>query len=118
MPQLEKANIATSLRHEGNVVAMGVPNAVTILPGCAEGPSNILAQEASPSDKGKGKMPAKQGDEQAEPIDNESDYVLDPEEHEMIDSGTTQTEVRVQGGSRTITILVNHDLLKNSEDVI
>lgn len=36
----------------------------------------------------------------------------------MIDSGMNQIEVRMEGGSRTITILVNHDLLKNTEDVI
>lgn len=32
---------------------------------------------------------------------------LDPEDLAMIGGGTTQIEVRVEGGSRTITILVN-----------
>lgn len=36
----------------------------------------------------------------------------------MIDSGTTQIEVRVEGGSSNIMIPMNHDLLKNIKDVI
>lgn len=36
----------------------------------------------------------------------------------MIDSRTTQVKVRIEGGSRTITIPVNHDLLKDIEDVV
>lgn len=63
-------------------------------------------------------MPAEQGDERAEPIGDESDSDFDLEVHEMIDRGKTQIEVRVEGESRTITIPVNHDLLKNTEDVI
>lgn len=63
-------------------------------------------------------MPAEKDDERAELIGDESDSDLDPLDHEMIDSGKTQIEVRVEGGSRTITILVSHDLLKNTEDVV
>lgn len=36
----------------------------------------------------------------------------------MIDSGTTQVEVRVEGRSRTIIIHVNHDLLKDTKDMV
>lgn len=36
----------------------------------------------------------------------------------MIDSGTIQVEVSVEGGLRTITIPMNHDLLKDTEGVI
>lgn len=36
----------------------------------------------------------------------------------MIDNGTTQVQVKAEEVSRTITILVNHDLFKDTDDVI
>lgn len=51
-------------------------------------------------------------------IGDESDSDLDPEDLEIINSGTTQVKDRVEGGSRTIMIPVNHDILKDTKDVI
>lgn len=36
----------------------------------------------------------------------------------MIDEGLTQIEVRLEGGSRTITILMDRNLLVNTKEVI
>lgn len=36
----------------------------------------------------------------------------------MIDNGTTQNEVRIEGGSRTITMLMKRDLLKDTKDAV
>lgn len=63
-------------------------------------------------------MHTEQVEDRAELFGDESDSDLDPKDHEMIDSGTTHIEVRVEGGSQTITIVENHDLLKNTEDVV
>lgn len=53
-------------------------------------------------DGDKGKGPVEQ--------DNKSGSDLDPEDLKIIDSRTTQVEIRIEGGSRTITIPMNRDL--------
>nr|XP_009788764.1 PREDICTED: uncharacterized protein LOC104236526 [Nicotiana sylvestris] len=118
VPWLEEADIAASLRSEGDEATMNAFYEDPALPRREEAPPTELAHAVSPADKGKGKLLAEQCDEQAEPIGDEFDSDFDPEEHEMIDSGTTHIKVRAEGGSRNITIPVNHDLLKNTEDVI
>lgn len=75
----------------------GASNKNTILLECEELPSIELAQEACPADKGKGKMPVEQGDERIEPFDDKSDSDFDPKEHEIINCGTSQIEVNVEG---------------------
>lgn len=94
------------------------PQIKMILPGCEKNPSTRLDQETSTADKGKGKMLAEQSDDRNEPIGDESGFDFDLEDHKMMDSVTTQIEVKIEGGSRTITILVNHDLLKNTKYVV
>lgn len=109
----------TMIRYfEGNEAVMNASSDDPALRWCKETPSSEQAQAASPTDKGKDKLPVEQCDERVESIGDESHSEFDPEEREMIDSGTTQIEVRVEGGSRTIMIPVYHDLLKNTEVVI
>lgn len=80
--------------------------------------SSESSHVVSPTDRRKNKMPVEQDDGQVELVGDEFDSDLDPEDNEMIDSGTTQVEVRVEGGSRTITLLGNHDFLKDNKVVI
>nr|XP_016488292.1 PREDICTED: uncharacterized protein LOC107808297 [Nicotiana tabacum] len=43
---------------------------------------------------------------------------MDPDDLRMIDEGLTQIEVMIKGGSRTITIPTDRDLLRNTEEVL
>lgn len=56
-------------------------------------------------------MPTKQDDRRDEFVGDGTDSYLDLKVLRMIESGTTQVEVSIEEGSRTITIPVNHDLL-------
>nr|XP_009768864.1 PREDICTED: uncharacterized protein LOC104219823 isoform X2 [Nicotiana sylvestris] len=63
-------------------------------------------------------MPVEQEDTRVEHDGDDSGSDLDPEDLALIDSRTTQSEVRVEGGSRTIMIPVNHNMLKDNKDVV
>lgn len=81
VPRLEEADVAASSHSEGKGAIMITPSEDPTLPGREEALSVKLAQEASPTDKGKGKMPAEQCDEQAGTIGDESDFDFNPETH-------------------------------------
>lgn len=50
--------------------------------------------------------------------DDETSSDMDLDDLRMIDEGLTQLEVRMDGGSRTITIPMDRDLLRNTEEVV
>lgn len=117
-PGLEEIEVVVPLRLKGEEVVVNAFDGDSACPGSGEASSSGPAQEASPTDRLRDKMPNDQGDEMVELDGDDSDSDLDPEDLEMIDSGTTQVEVRIEGGSSTFTLLVNRDLLKYIEDVV
>lgn len=50
--------------------------------------------------------------------DDKSGSDMDLDDLRMIHEGITQLEVRMEGGSRTITILMGRDLLQNTEELV
>nr|XP_033517600.1 uncharacterized protein LOC117281865 [Nicotiana tomentosiformis] len=75
-----------------------------------EASSSRAAMNISSPTGDRGKTVAEDGDESGSNIDLY--YLI------MIDEGLTQHEVRLEGGSRTITIPMDRDLLVNTEEVV
>jgi len=49
---------------------------------------------------------------------DESGSDVDADDLRMMEEGLTQLKIRLEGSTRTITIHMDHDLLKNTEDVV
>ncbi|XP_009615742.1 uncharacterized protein [Nicotiana tomentosiformis] len=99
-----------NVRPTEDVVEDGMSRHSPSVLGCDEASSSGVSANAPP-------LAGDRGDAVADE-DVRSDSDMDAEELRMIDEGLTQLEVRLERGSRTITIPMNRNLLVDTEKII
>lgn len=109
-PQLEEANEGVSFLPEEEMVVGSTLSVSSVPAGQEEASSSKPIVDASPANTDKEKDITDEG--------NESGSDMHLGDLKMIDKELTQIEVRMEGGSRTITILMDLDLLRNTKAVV
>lgn len=109
-PRPVKVNADMPLHSKGEAVEEVAFDSGRALLRQVEASSSRAAMNVSSPTGDRGKTVAEDGDESGSNIDLY--YLI------MIDEGLTQHEVRLEGGSRTITIPMDRDLLVSTEEVV
>lgn len=103
-PQPKEANEGLPLRPQKEIVVRRTLNVSSVPAGQEEASSSRPVADASLANEEKGKDTINKGDK--------SGSNIDPGNLRMINEWLTQIEVRMEGGSRTIIILMDRDLQK------